>query len=206
MKRLLLFAFVYCCLLAESNAQLKSIDPRSFSSTWYEGSVVFATGDTIRCHLRFNQAIPDGVLQIRESQTVLTLPVKDVKAFSFFDEKRDRVRSFYAVTFNDNIQGERDYFMECLYNDKTFSILKHKTVDVNYDFMNYSRFISRHSRMIKQYILNASTGELLPMSKENVLRLMDNRKSNVMSFIDDNNIKFKSVSDYIHVFQYHSSL
>jgi hypothetical protein len=206
MKTLLISLALYCCLFAELNAQLKTINPQNYPSDWHEGSVVFNTGDTVACRLRYNQSIPDGILQIREAETTLTLPVNDVRSFFFYDSRRQQTRKFYSVAFKDSGELKRDYFMECLYNDDRFSILKHKTIGVNYDFMNYSRFISRHSRMIRQYILNRDTGELLPMSRENVLKLMDKRRDNVMSFIENNHIKFKSVNEYIDVFEYHRSL
>ena len=204
MKPYLIF-FAFCCSTVMVNAQIK-INPGTFSSDWNEGRVVFNTGDTLNCYLRFNQAVPHGLLQVQEDGNAITIPVKDVREFSFFDPRKTRHRKFFSVPVSEDHQLTKEYFMECLYDDQKFTILKHRTIGTPYDYMNYSRFISRPSRITKQYILDITTGSVLPLSKENVLQLTGNKKPEITSFIQSNSIKFKSVTDYIHVFEYLSSL
>jgi hypothetical protein len=102
--------------------------------------------------------------------------------------------------------SKQKVFLESLYNDKQFIILNHRTMDVPYDYMNYTRLISKPVRISKKYILNTRTGELLPLSKENTLRLLERRKDEITAFIQEHHLRFKKVADFIDVLEYHSSL
>jgi hypothetical protein len=206
MKRLIL-PVVFCCLVAPAGAQIKSNrTSANYSASWQAGSVIFQTGDSLHCNLRYNHAVPYGVLQIMEGDNVLTLSSEDVKSFYFYDAVKGRNRKFYSIPPFADQPAAHNFFMECLYYDEQFSILNHKTIGVPYDYMNYSRFVSKPAPISKKYILNTETGELFPMSRENALRMMEKRKAQVLSYIQSHRIRFKSVSDYIHVFEYHSSL
>lgn len=204
MKRLLLFVALFYCVSA-AVAQQMSNHVESYSLTWHDGQVIFNTGDTVACNVRFNETIAKGVLQIMEDDNIVTVVADDVESFSFYDTQNDKLRKFTSMPLViDNSQQKA--FLERLYDDPQFSILKHKTLDVPYEYMNYTRLISKPVRMSRRYILNISTGELLPLSKENTLRLLASRKTEITSFIQEHHIRFKKVTDYINVFQYHSSL
>jgi hypothetical protein len=194
---------VLCCISILVSAQVKSKATTTYSLTWNNGQVVFYTGDTVACSLRYNQFVSNGSLQVLRNDTVITLSARDVTTFSFFDLEKERYRKFAVLPIAASGQS---CFVECLYNDTSFTIISHKTVDVPYAYMNYSRFIGKPIRLNKKYILNESTGELLPLSKDNVLHLMQRHRREILSFIHDNNIKFKRTADYIDVFRYHDSL
>jgi len=204
MKRLLLSVTLFYCICG-AVAQKMSNHVESYSLTWHDGEVIFNTGDTIACKVRFNETIAKGVLQIMEDDNIVTVVADDVSSFSFYDMQNDKLRKFTSMPLL-NDKSQQKAFLECVYDDPQFSILKHKTLDVPYEYMNYTRLISKPVRMSKRYILNISTGELLPLSKENTLRLLESRKTEITSFIEENHIRFKKVADYINVFQYHSSL
>jgi hypothetical protein len=177
----------------------------SYSLAWNNGRVIFNTGDTIACKVRFNETIAKGVLQIMENESIVTVTADDVGSFSFYDAQGDKLRKFSTMSLLKD-DSQQKVFLERLYDDQQFSILKHKTLDVPYEYMNYTRLISKPVLMSKRYILNVSTGELLPLSKENALRLLAHRKTEITSFIQEHHIRFKRVADYINVFQYHNSL
>jgi hypothetical protein len=204
MKRLLLPVFLLLSI-ANSQAQFPT-KTGTYSLNWRYGTVIFPAGDTISCSLRYNQAISNGTLQVKEGDKVLALSAKDVTAFSFYDSIREKHRKFTAMPVSADHPAGQKFFLECIYDDHRFFILNHRTIDVPYDYMNYSRFISKPARISRKYILNVSTGELIPLSKENTLRLMEDRKNEIMAFIQANRIKFKKTADYISVFRYHSSL
>lgn len=203
MKRLILVVNA-CFLFLVAGAQL---NPKvDYSLTWYKGSVIFHTGDSLSCTLRYNQTLSIGAVQILQDDNVITLSSKDVKSFSFYDEEKGRLRKFSSLIVSDEVPENQKVFLEHLYNDSQFSILNQRTVDVPYDYMNYSRFISKPVRMSKKYILDTRTGAVLPLSKENTLKLLEPRKEEIISFIHERHLKFKRVADYIDVFEYHSSL
>jgi hypothetical protein len=204
MKRLLYGAVWLLFFPALSFAQFKSNNAGSYSDLWNPGYVVFHTGDTVHCQLRFNPLVSEGLLQAKHGDEALTLMARDVRHFLFFDSLRNDVRSFYSMPVAD--ESRRYSFLECLYRDHKFSILLQRKFDVVFDYMNFSRFISKVSSVHRPFILNQSTGELVPLSKAFALRLLQHRREEVDAYIEARDLKFKHVVDYIEVFQYHSTL
>ena len=204
MKRLLIFIF-FTSVFFSGKGQLASNSVASFSAKWHTGTVVFNSGDTLSCELRFNNALPVGVLQINSAGTILTIAPEDVSSFSWYDDKKRRMRKYYSLTVTTAEFSTHRTFMECLYYDHEISILNHKTLGLPYEYMNYTRFISKPSRVNRQYIFQPTTGELLPMSRENALKVVED-KTAVMSFIESHRIRFRSLDDYIDVFRYYANL
>jgi hypothetical protein len=204
MRRLLLLP-VLLFLSASVLAQL-SVKTDTYSLAWNRGMVVFPAGDTVHCNLRYNQAISNGILQVKEGDRIIALTAKDVATFCFYDSTREKERKFSAMPVSTAENADQKFFLEYIYDDERFSILNHRTIGLPYEYMNYSRFVSKPARISRKYILNMRTGEIMPLSKENTLRLMQSRKEEIMSFIEANRIRFKKTADYICVFRYHSSL
>jgi hypothetical protein len=204
MKSLLLPAFLFLFIV---NVQAQTtIRPDTYSLAWSHGTVMFPGGDSVRCVLRYNQQMSNGTLQIMDGDDIIALSARDVASFSFYDSIREKTRKFSVMPVDAGNEAGQKYFLEYIYNDQQFSILNHRTVGVPYEYMNYSRFVSKPARISRKYILDMNTGELMPLSKENTLRLMQRRKEEIMSFIQDNHIRFKKTADFISVFRYHSSL
>lgn len=204
MKRLLCIVALMLCFNFISVGQLKPGKAGSFSEYWSIGKITFSSGDTISCKLRFNATVANGLLQARCGESVITLPASEVRHFNFFDSARNAYRSFYSLAFNDGTN--KHFFLESLYRDDQYSILLQRTFGVPFDYMTFSRFISKTSAITRSYILNLTTGELLPLSKQHTLRLLGRRKQEINAFIDSKDIRFRRIVDYIEVFQYHSSL
>lgn len=198
-------AAVLCLMGLSASAQFLRSPVENFSMNWNEGAVIFATGDTVSCQVRYNLSATHSTLQIKGDDTILTILPKDVKVFSFFDPSKKKVRSFSSLKLEPYVPGN-EMFVETLYDDARFRILNHRTYGIPYEYMEYTRFISRPVKMSKRYILDLSTGELLPMSKENLLRLITKRKTEIAAFINKHNLKFKKVADYIALLQFHHSL
>lgn len=199
MKQILFFAFF--ALTMSLSAQ--SITSEKFSLEWTIGKVVFKTGDTLQCKLRFNQTGDKSVLQVTEAGHTLVLPTRDVRQFSFFDAKRSRDRIF--TTFQHPGFSGQEFYMEKIYVDSRFSILNHKTMEVPAE-LNFSRFVGKPVKIHKKYLLNESTGQLLPLSRESLFQLLEPKKTEILSYVKSNHIRFKRISDFIHVFEYHNSL
>lgn len=178
--------------------------PIHFSPDWTSGHVVLETNDTVSCTLRFNQMVPEGLLQVLDGDNILTLSVKDVKSFLFFDPKKNRYRRFFTLSVPLNGYVTREMFLEYVYGNENVSILNHKTMGLAHTYMEFSP-LKQATPKNKQYLLDSSTGVLLPMSKENALSLLDN-KQKVASFIESKELRFRKVSDYVKIFEYHRSL
>lgn len=200
----LFFSFVLSLSAMELPEQKNSRVPLHFYPDWTPGMVVLESNDTVACMLRYNQLVPEGLLQVRDGETVLTLSVRDVKCFFFFDARKDRYRKFYTLTVPVNKSISREMFLEYIYGNDKVSILNHKTMGLAHTYMEYTPF-KQPIPISKQYLLNCHTGELLPISEENALSLMG-KSDLVNNFIELNHIRFRKLSDYVKVFEYDRSL
>ena len=176
----------------------------AFFPDWTPGLVVLETNDTVACTLRYNQMVPEGLLQVLDGDNVLTLSVKDVKCFFFFDPKRNRYRRFFTLSVPLNSYIRREMFLEYVYGNERVSILNHKTMGLAHAYMEFTPF-KQPAPLSKQYLLDCRTGEVFPISEENAISLLQ-KKREVASFIESQDIRFRKVSDYVKVFEYDRSL
>lgn len=176
---------------------------RSFPD-WTQGIVVLETNDTVTCTLRYNQLVPEGLLQVLEGETILTLSVRDVKCFFFFDAAKDRYRKFFTLSVPIDGNISREMFLEYVYGNDKVSILNHKTMGLAHDYMEFTPF-KQPVPVSRLYLLDSRSGKLLPISEENALSLLD-KKETVSAFIHHNGIRFRKLSDYVKVFEYEQSL
>jgi hypothetical protein len=198
MKRLLLPAiFIF------SSVAFAQITSEKFLLEWTKGVVIFKTGDTLACDLRFNQTGALPILQIRKDDHTLTVPTKDVKQFSFYDVLKTRKRSF--ASFENPNSPHQQFYMEKIYGDSHFSILNHKTMEKPEE-LNFIRFVGRPVRTYRKYLRNETTGEMLPLSRESLFQLLEPKKTEIQSYVRTNGIRFRRIADFISVFQYHNSL
>ncbi len=200
--RILLAAALFQITATIAYSQL--VQPPKFSLEWNKGSVHFKSGDSLTCEVRFNQNGMEPILQIRDHGQTLTLPIGDVNSFSFFDQKRQRVRRFSV--YNNPTESDRTFYMENIFFGRHFAILNQKTMEVPHELMNFSRFFGKPVKTFKKFILNRDTGEMLPLSKENAMVALNARKAEIAAFIDSNDLRFKKVSDFISVFSFHDTL
>ena len=200
----LFFSFVLSASFLQITPQSNPHAPVHFYPDWTNGLVVLETNDTVACQLRYNQMVPEGLLQVLDGQTVLTLSVKDVKCFFFYDPKKDRHRKFYTLSIPMNGGVKREMFLEYIYGNENVSILNHKTMGLAHAYMEYTPF-KQPIPLNKQYLLDCKTGEVLPISEENAMSLLEERQK-VASFIESNHIRFRKISDYVKVFEYDRSL
>ncbi|MGC1243468.1 MAG: hypothetical protein WA874_17880 [Chryseosolibacter sp.] len=178
--------------------------PIKYYPDWTAGLVVLETNDTVTCTLRYNQLVPEGLLQVLDGENVLTLSVKDVKCFFFFDQQKSRHRKFFTLSVPFDGYPHREMFLEYIYGNEKVSILSHKTMGLAHAYMEYTPF-KQSVPLNKQYLLDERTGTLLPISAENALSLLE-KKEKVAGFIEANDIRFRKLSDYVKIFEYHRSL
>ena len=176
--------------------------PLSFYPDWTSGFVVLETGDTLSAPLRFNPVVREGLLQVETDNRVLTLSVKDVKAFFFYDDEKGRDRHF--LTLNLSLPGAEpnEMFIEYVYENERAVILNHRTWDKRGGLLKGLR--QPHARNAF-YLLERSTGQLLPLSYEHLSEVVANRQR-VDEFIDINGLRFRRVSEYVRVLEYDQSL
>jgi hypothetical protein len=198
-KRLLLptFLLLVCVLY------VKGQTAENFSLAWAPGRIHFKSGDTLNCELRFNQTGGHHILQVSDQGQVVTLPIKDVQSFSYFDEAKARQRLF--STFRNPDFLNQEYYMEHIYANREFSILNRKTMEVPPE-LNFSRLIAKPVRTHKKYICHASSGKVLPLTRESLLEVLEPNRDKVLAFVKDRGIRFRRIADFIQVFEYYNSL
>lgn len=200
----LFFSFLVSASLLNVPPQNNSQSPLHFFPDWTPGMVVLETNDTVNCTLRYNQMVPEGLLQVLDGEKILTLSVKDVKCFFFFDDRKNRYRKFYTLSVPMNGYVHREMFLEYVYGNDRVTILNHKTMGLAHGYMEFTPF--KHPVPVnKLYLLNGQTGELLPISEENALSVLE-KKQQVAGFIESAGIRFRKLSDYVKVFEYDRSL
>ena len=193
---------VLCCCLLDTYSQSRF----NYSLEWMDGYLVLKNKDSIACKLRYNQSLPEGILQVLDGENIRYLSAKEVKTFAYQDVHRKRLRIFDSMEMPAGQFEGLMYFCERLYSNSRFAIIKHRAFGTPYEYMSYSRFVRRQVVFSQKFILDAATGRLLPMCRTNALQLMEEKRPQITEFIHDQGIKFKTVDDYIRVFEYHASL
>ena len=95
-------------------------------------------------------------------------------------------------------------FMEYVYGNENVSILNHKTMGLAHSYMEYTPF-RQPVPFNHLYLLDCQTGEVLPISQENALSMIE-KKEIITGFIQTNGIRFRRLSDYVKIFEYDKSL
>ena len=200
----LFFSLLLSASLLDTPPQNNPNNPIEFFPNWTPGLVVLETNDTVACALRYNQMVPEGLLQVLDGENILTLSVKDVKCFFFFDSKKNRFRRFFTLSVPLNGYMRREMFLEYVYGNDKVSILNHKTMGLAHAYMEFTPF-KQPIPLSKQYLMNCLTGELFPISEENAISLLE-KKREVAGFIESHDIRFRKLSDYVKIFEYDRSL
>ena len=200
----LFFSFLVSASFLNTPPQNNPNNPIQFFPDWTPGLVVLETNDTVACALRYNQMVPEGLLQVLDGENILTLSVKDVKCFFFFDPKKNRYRKFYTLSVPLNSSVSREMFLEYVYGNDRVSILNHKTMGLAHGYMEFTPF-KQPIPLDKQYLLDCRTGEMFPISEENAMSLLE-RRHEVASFIQSNDLRFRKLSDYVKLFEFDRSL
>jgi hypothetical protein len=176
------------------------------SPKWHEGFAVLNNGDTIRGLLQFTRKVSEGLLQVQKQNTVEVLTVKDVRYFSFFDEHTKSERKFYTLSFQPE-SGKRPHeiFIEYIYGNEKVWIMNHKMLGFSKKIFQFNPF-GKRTVVNQRYLLNHESGELLPMSKENILSLMPVERREVLSYIQSNGLRLKTVEDFINLLDFQRTL
>lgn len=204
--KLLLTTLIVCVVSLSTFAQEFTSYPIDFKHHWNKGQIIFNSGDTLACQLRFNRTSLDNVVHVLEGEEIIAVVAADIQSFSFFDTEKHRERNFVKMSLPALRADSQDFLVEKIYDDGRFAIITQRTYEMPYQNLQLIRFLGKPVPVYKKYIQDNESGQLLPLNRENTMRLMDAKRSEVSTFIQDKHIRFKKVSDFINVFEYHSSL
>jgi hypothetical protein len=173
---------------------------------WRKGKVMLSNGDTLSCTLRFTRKVKEGLLQIQDGDNKLRiLTVKQVRFFEFFDEKRNQLRFFKALSAQPELSGKKhQVFMEIIYRGAFYSIANHRMIGYSEKSFHINPF-GKKTVVDNPYLLDHQTNEALPLSHENLLKVLRTNQREVNDFIQTNGPP-RSVNDYMKVLEYHQTL
>jgi hypothetical protein len=204
MKRLLILLLVWMSVHAVAGPGKKSHADKH--PLWHSGTVVLRSGDTLHCQLNFTRKVAEGLLQVMNGNQIHVLTVKDVISFSYFDEKKNIERKYLTLSLRPDLSTRRhEVFIEHVYGSKKLSILNHKTLGfatTGFQFNPFKKKVVVNYR----YLLDNQSGEILPMSRENALQLMKEEKKQILTYIQTNGMRLKTVKEFIVLLDYHDSL
>ena len=172
---------------------------------WVQGSVVLVTGDTVPCEMSYNPAVEEGLLQVKDGEGMLTLSVKDVTSFFYFDTEKSKTRRYYSMPVHDeNASITREYFLEHVYENADMAILSRRVVRLGGNLFNS---LTEVVPVDLNFLLDVHTGTLQELKEAEAMALMKSKSDQVKAYMKTNGIKLKSdVKDYILVFNYYASL
>lgn len=195
------FTVIFFIAAFSGFSQHQSKKALRFAPGWTNGIVVLETNDTIRCKLRYNQMVTEGLLQVKENAQVLTLSVRDVKSFLYFDRKKKKVRQYFTLALPVEASNrDREYFVEYIYGNARVSILNHRTIGVANEMLEFTPFRTPVP-VSKKYLLDVQSGTLLPLTRENALK-MAGSGSEPIKFVQQQGLKFKKTDDFIEFFEF----
>lgn len=173
---------------------------------FYKGIVVLHSGDTLACEMKFTRKVSEGLLQIWKTDHIEVLTVKDVRSFSFEDDKKQQLRTFYNLPLIPDLATRRhEVFVERVYGNENMVIVNHRTMGFSEKSWQFNPFRKKNI-VDKFYLLDTRAGLVLPLSKENILAMMKEKKEIIDSYLHSNSLKLKNISDYIALIDYHQSI
>jgi hypothetical protein len=199
-------SLLFFAIITNAYCQDYTSYPINFTHHWNEGKIVFHSGDTLSCQLRFNRTSLDNVIHVLDGDQIISVIAADVHSFSFFDIEKQRERNFISMTLPALRADSQQFLVEKIYDDGKFSILTQRTFEMPFQSLQLIRFLGKPVPVYKKFVRDNESGQLLPLNKENTMKLLEARKSEVSTFIHERHIRFKRISDFINVFEYHNSL
>jgi hypothetical protein len=187
-------------------AQEYTASPLKFTHEWSAGKIIFNTGDSLSCKLRYNRSSLDGVVHLLDGDEVIAVTASYIHSFSFYDDTKQRFRDFIKLTLPAFRADSQQFLVEKLYDDGRFSIVNQRTYEMPYQNVELIRFLGKPVPVFKKYIRNNESGEVLLLTRENTLKLLQSKSNEVSTYIHERHLRFRKISDFIEVFQYHSSL
>ena len=209
-RSILLLLFALWVSSSTANAQRNAY--------WIEGKVTFKNGDTQYCVLNYDATVSEGLLQIKEDRKILTYTVRDVERFSFFDDRAEQWRRFYAVPlYLARGKVSRDFFMELVYSGSHWSILRKKERWVGslaYRKLSPESYVlQRPEKKFKYaryyeicYLLDMKTGRIEELTKELLLASVSDEEQMIERFMREHQLRLHEVEDYVTLLDYYHRL
>lgn len=173
--------------------------------TWVQGSIVLATGDTVRCEMSYSPTVEEDLVRVKDGRNLLTLSVKDVKGFFYFDAEKNKARRYYSLpVYDEKASTIREHFLEHVYENSGMAIFSRRVVHLeNHVFNPVTQVVPEDLN----FLMDVHTGTLRELNEVEAMALMKGKADKVRAYMKTKNMKLKKeVGDYIRVFDYYSSL
>src|SRR5258706_10103767 len=197
MKKLLFFL---TCVSFNSFVSAQNFEKinKKLEDTWV-GTIVFNDDTEFTGKFTYNPLNVDGILLVKTDSTRNAYGVNVVKSFLFYDDEAQTRRYFYSLPVYHHIT--RKYFFELFHHGSEISILSRNTIKVKDSYVKVKKYVMT-------YLLDHRDNTIHNLSREQVLRMTDDKKLEVNADIKEKKIflSYKKTEDYIAVVDYYNSL
>jgi hypothetical protein len=172
---------------------------------WTKGQMLFDTGDSINCDIRFDQLNQN--MDVRYQGVDLEIPFADITSFNFYDSAKRRSRYFEKVV----VQSGKVVLMEYLFKSKKASLLEERFIrKFHMAYRDPLTLDKREFRITmpveKKFLYNAVTKDALLMSRSNLLIITKDKAREMRKFIDENRLRLETDDDFIVALKHYDLL
>src|SRR5258706_11416513 len=195
------------------------------------GTIILVDGQEVNCAFTYNPFLRGGMLIVKTDSITNVYPPEKIQSFSFFDYEANTLRRFYSLPSN---AGQKNlHFFELVYQSSKISILgslnvKNKSGSVNSNLypmlLGFPGFIRYQSKLKagdpspasgtrvksdpKLHLYDHRDGSISDLSKNQLLRLTQDKKEEVLTFIKQNRLSLssKDLDEYIYLIGYYAKL
>jgi hypothetical protein len=196
-KRFLLVSILFFILIIKASCQTLAED------YWHDQAFIITENDE-RISGKIKYDMSKEIVIMQTSTNSQTYSSRNLKSFSFFDRKGNRVRNFVVVPFPKNQSGyEVPSFFELLNDGKKATLLtrEYLTSQLNNNNMGYGRYgyspygYNPYGYGTGGYYMTYQVKyDFFILKKGNKLKAFKGNKKDIAKILDDNNGK---ISEYI---------
>lgn len=162
--------------------------------------VVTAQGDTLQCRLKLTRKVSEGLLQItHDGVRSRILTVKEVRFFSYFDEKRKYTRVFHPVILQVEEAGKpHPVFTETIYSNERYAIVVHRTMGYSSENIQINPF--RKKTVVDHlYKIDKIEKTSVLITAHDALNLLEQEAEAIRTALNQPSLKLRSLTDYLSV-------
>ena len=173
---------------------------------FHDGYLVSADGDTVRGLVKYD--METNIVQVIHNNVVKTFSSHKIFYFEIYDKLVDNYRQFYSIPYNVNYNYKIPIIFEVLY-EGPLSLLSREAI-VSETVSNNAAYwgaVMRDKVDYSFYFLDKQGNIQYYSGKKNdLLRIMARKSSQVKSFVKKNKLKYDEIRDLIRITAFYNSL
>jgi hypothetical protein len=201
MKNLVLVLF--CFLSIEAFSQTFP------SQLWHDGKLVLLDEDTLVGKIKYD--FENDLVQLNIRNTIQTYASRKILYFELFDEMSNNYRYFYSLPYEIQQNYEVPIIFEVLYEGELTLLAREIIVTETvpqYNTFYRPQFYNTRARLDYNYFFLNKNGtiERYSMKKNDLLKHMKKKSSQVKQYMRKNNLKHDERADLFRIIAYYNAL